>query len=287
MRGRAVATDFQAGFIAWPLAIALALRVGIGATGRCSKSGVSVVSSRSAKGHCESLCFVPDTYAESSFVFPVAKAVVSNDAPNGEVQFTFPKSSVLGWVESERRVFLSSLLVRRTGGERIVQLFWIVGHWCEVVSEYFFDFPATACEPRWTSSYVPYGPAESYGPWRNWRASGRLNLIGGWQYHNPWSFNFRDRLLGNIRLTLDREQGEESDDHIGGSDPDHEYFSNGRLWSNMVGVVLFFVGCGFAYQAARFWLYLGDRGTSVALIALSFGCLFFGQALVLFGFWGW
>ena len=48
---------------------------------------------------------------------------------------------------------------------------------------------------------------------------------------------------------------------------------------------LFFLGCGFAYNAARFWIYLGRRGISMGLVAVSFACLFIGQAFVLFGFW--
>ncbi len=254
-------------------------------TGRCFASGVSVVSGRSAETHGEPLRGALNTYAKSGFMFSVAKAPVPNHAAYSEVQFSFPQSSIFGWTEMKRRVFLEPFFVRWVRRQCIVQVFWVIRWGCQILGEYFFNSSATTSEPCWTSPYVLYDPLESYRPWGKRSSDGRLNVICEGDDHDPWPFDFCNRFFSNVRLALDREQSEESDNHIGRGNADHDPFRDTRLWSQMLGILLFLLGCGFAYNAARFWIYSGRRGISASLIALSFACLFIGQAFVLFGFW--
>lgn len=106
------------------------------------------------------------------------------------------------------------------------------------------------------------------------------------QFHiEPRTLKVCQRPFRQVSLAFDGPQSEESYEDVGSGDSDHDPFSDSRLWSYMVGALMFLLGYGLAAQAARLWIDCGRLRLSLCCVAAGFSLLYFGQAFVLFGFW--
>lgn len=264
-------------------------------TGRCFKSGLSlpVVSGRAAHlqtaGHGHNRNF--DTGGRMVEKAKARVVLSLKDVPILHVPVEYQGSLFRFEGNGERFLcaklsadwILGSCRARRDNYARMVYLGdWIDGFWRKVLYLKSREAQPRRCDPCWT----PAGVEEiELNDGRSWLVSAGSITKGEKIYVHPWTFKVFERPFSNVSLALNGPQSEESYQHISSGDSDHDQFSDSRLWSYMVGALMFLLGCGFAHQAARLWIDCGRLRLSLCCVAVGFSPLYFGQAFVLFGFW--